>query len=242
MSEDNGHPEKPRPSGKKAREVDIEVGETFDSMDEEELLDAIDGEELEDPDFGEGVGFSSPLEALAADNHKLDKEISELKDRLLRSAAEMENLRRRTQRDVADARSFSIANFARDILSVADNLRRAIDHVDEKDKELPGIKSLIEGIEITERELVGVLEKHGVKQIFPLNEKFNPDLHQAMFEVQNTEVPNNTVCEVAQAGYVIGERSLRPAMVGVAKGGPKKASVVDPQEDEAEAEVPKAAS
>ena len=241
MSEENGHPENSRPSDKKTPEADIKSEESIGTMSEDELLAALEGEESADGTADSGDGFSNPLAALAAENHKLDEEISELKDRLLRSAAEMENLRRRTQKDVADARSFSIANFARDMLSVADNLRRAIDHVEEKDRELPGIKSLVEGIEITERELIGVLEKHGVKQVSPLNEKFNPDLHQAMFEVQNSEVPNNTICEVAQIGYVIGERPLRPAMVGVAKGGPK-ASVAEPQDDNTEEEASKAAT
>ena len=244
MSEQNGHPEKARPSGGNNPQADAKSEDSLDTMSEEELLAAIDGETEEDAPEKEGKGFSNPLEALAAENHKLDEEIAGLKDQLLRSAAEMENLRRRTQKDVADARSFSIAGFARDILSVADNLRRAIDHVEEKDREQPGIKSLIEGVEITERELLGILEKHGVKQISPLNEKFNPDLHQAMFEVQNPEVPHNTVCEVAQVGYVIGERSLRPAMVGVAKGGPKVSaeSAEEQSGEEAEQETPKATS
>ena len=154
----------------------------------------------------------------------------------MRAAAEMENLRRRTQKDVADARAYSIAGFAREMLGVSDNLRRALEHVDEKDKDQSGLKSLVEGVEMTERELLAALEKNGVKKISPLNEKFDPHFHQAMFEVQNPDVPNNTVSEVVQVGFVIGERVLRPAMVGVAKGGPKittvEAEAPEPEEQE----------
>jgi len=135
----------------------------------------------------------------------------------------MENLRRRTQKDVADARAFSISSFARDMLGVSDNLRRALDHVDDAHKEQPGIKTLIECVEMTERELLNNLEKNGVKKLDPKGEKFDANFHQAMFEVPNTEVPNKTVMEVVQVGFVIGERVLRPAMVGVSKGGPKAA-------------------
>lgn len=190
---------------------------TAAEMTEDEILAALEG--ADSPN--EGEGFSNPLEALAAENTRQEEEIASLKDQVLRAAAEMENLRRRTQKDVADARMFSISGFAREMLGVADNLRRALEHVDEADKEHPGLKSLIEGVEMTERELGNALEKNGVKQLNPENERFDPNFHQAMFEVPNTEVPNNTVVQVVQMGYVIGERVLRPAMVGVSKGGPK---------------------
>jgi len=124
-----------------------------------------------------------------------------------------------------------ISGFARDVLGVGDNLRRALEHVDEGDKEQPGLKSLIEGVEMTERELLNVLEKNGVKPLNPANEKFDPNFHQAMFEVPNTEVPNNTVVQVVQAGYVIGGRVLRPAMVGVSKGGPKAPLINDENQE-----------
>lgn len=189
-------------------------------MSEDELLSAIGDQIAAEADSG-APAFGSPLEALAAENEKQEAEIGELKDQALRIAAEMENLRRRTHKDVADARNFSISGFARDMLSVADNLRRAIDHVSEEDRENSGVKTLIEGVEMTERELHNNMEKHGVKKLDPKGEKFDPNFHQAMFEVPNTEVPNNTVMEVIQVGYVIGERMLRPAMVGVSKGGPK---------------------
>ncbi len=163
---------------------------------------------------------------------RLMKENEELKDRALRAAAEMENLRRRTARELHDARSYAMANFARDMLSVSDNLRRAIDAIPAEAKASgdAGFQSLIEGVEITERAMLSALERHGVKKLSPEGEKFDPNFHQAMFEVPNPAVPANTVVQVVQPGYSIGERVLRPAMVGVAKGGPKHASGDAPAE------------
>ena len=225
MSENNEHHENATADKNAASGNAAKDEKNLENMSEEELLSAIEQEAAADKDGGSGSGFSDPLQALAAENDKLDAEIAELKDKILRATAEMENLRRRTQKDVADARAYSIAGFAREMLGVSDNLRRAIEHVDEKDMEQSGLKSLVEGVEMTERELLAALEKNGVKKISPLNEKFDPHFHQAMFEVQNPDVPNNTVSEVVQIGFVIGERVLRPAMVGVAKGGPKISAV-----------------
>jgi molecular chaperone GrpE len=153
----------------------------------------------------------------------LAREAADLKDRLLRSLAEMENLRRRTEKQVDDARVYGIASFARDSLGVADNMRRALDAVTPELRETadPAVKALIEGVELTERELLRVLEKHGVKKLEPLGNKFDPNLHQAMYEVPDPSVPAGTVAQVVQAGYTIGDRVLRPALVAVAKGGAK---------------------
>ncbi|WP_273759781.1 nucleotide exchange factor GrpE [Bartonella sp. ML70XJBT.G] len=160
-----------------------------------------------------------PLIALQGEN-------KELKDQLLRLAADMENLRRRTARDVADARAYSIANFARDMLSVSDNLNRALEAIPEGAKENDaGLKTLAEGVEMTERAMIAALERHGVQKIHPEGQKFDPHFHQAMFEIPNSDVPDNTVQQVVQAGYIIGDRVLRPAIVGVAKGGIKEPSV-----------------
>jgi molecular chaperone GrpE len=150
---------------------------------------------------------------------------TELRDRLLRTLAEMENLRKRTEREVTDARLFGNASFARDILGVADNMRRALDAVSPELRASaePGVKALIDGVELTERELIKVLEKNGVRQFSPRGEKFDPNVHQAMFEVPNASVPAGSVVEVVQPGYMIGERVLRPALVGVSKGGPRSA-------------------
>jgi molecular chaperone GrpE len=157
---------------------------------------------------------------------RLLKENEELKDRALRTAAEMENLRRRTARDVHDARTYAVANFARDMLSVSDNLRRALDAIPAEAKASgdAGFMALIDGVELTERAMLSAMERHGVKKLAPEGEKFDPNFHQAMFEVPNPDVPANTVVQVVQPGYSIGERVLRPAMVGVAKGGPKLAA------------------
>jgi molecular chaperone GrpE len=156
----------------------------------------------------------------------LEAEKTELRDKLLRTLADMENLRRRTEREVADARAYAVTNFARDMLTVSDNVRRAIESVpDEARSAAEGaFKGLIEGIELTERDLLKTLERHGVRKLDPQGQRFDPHLHQAMFEVPNPDVPAGTVAQVVQSGYVIGERVLRPALVGVAKGGPKVAN------------------
>jgi molecular chaperone GrpE len=153
----------------------------------------------------------------------LEAEKADLRDKLLRALADIENMRRRTTREVADARTYGIANFARDMLTVADNFQRAIDSVPAEVRETaePVWKALIEGIEITERDMLKALERHGVKRLDPQGQKFDPNMHQAMFEVPDPSVPSGTVVQVVQTGYSIGDRVLRPALVGVAKGGPK---------------------
>jgi molecular chaperone GrpE len=152
------------------------------------------------------------------------RETAALKDKLLRALAEMENLRRRTEREIADARLYGITSFARDILTVADNMHRALHALDEelREKADSGIKALLDGVELTERELMNVLEKHGVKKLDPAGQKFDPNLHQAMYEVADSSIPAGFVAQVIQAGYVIGDRVLRPALVAVAKSGPKR--------------------
>src|SRR5919198_6299903 len=157
----------------------------------------------------------------------LEKEAADARDKMLRTLAEMENLRKRTAKEVADARVYGITGFARDVLEIADNLQRALDAVpaEAKANADPGLKSLIEGVELTERSLLNALEKHGVKKFDPIGEKFDPNFQQAMFEVPDASVPSGTVVQVMQAGYMIGERVLRPALVAVSKGGPKAAAV-----------------
>ena len=155
----------------------------------------------------------------------LAKEAADARDRMLRTLAEMENLRKRTSREVADARTYGITGFARDVLDIADNLQRALDAVPVEARETadPGLKALIEGVELTERSLLNTLEKNGVKKFDPTGGKFDPNFQQAMFEVPDPSVPSGTVVQVMQAGYMIGERVLRPALVGVSKGGAKAA-------------------
>jgi len=175
-----------------------------------------------------------------ADPDTLLAENSELRDRLLRSMADMENLRRQTEREKADTARYAISNFARDVLTVGDNLKRTVDHVPpEAAADDPALKSFLEGVELTERELLNVLERHGVTRIDPLGARFDPNFHQAMYEVQDANVPEGTVVEVMQAGYAINDRCLRPALVAVAKGGEKPAK---PQTSDDAAHAPRAAN
>ncbi|MHB0770767.1 nucleotide exchange factor GrpE [Bradyrhizobium sp. 5.13L] len=162
----------------------------------------------------------------------LQKEAAEARDRMLRTLAEMENLRKRTAKEVADARLYGITGFARDVLDIADNLQRALDAVpaEARANADAGLKGLIEGVELTERSLHSALEKHGVKKLDPQGQKFDPNFHQAMFEVPDASVPSGTVVQIMQAGYTIGERVLRPALVGVAKGGAKAAPAANNNE------------
>jgi molecular chaperone GrpE len=172
----------------------------------------------------QGPETAAPAESAPADPVAvLAKEASDLKDRLLRTLAEMENLRRRTEKEVADARTYGVTNFARDILAVADNMERAMKALDDeiRQKSDAGVNALLDGLELTERELIKVMEKHGVKKLEPQGQKFDPNLHQAMVELPDASVPAGTVVQVMQPGYTIGDRVLRPALVGIAKGGPK---------------------
>jgi len=169
-------------------------------------------------DGAENIESIDPTAALRQEN-------AELKDRVLRTVAEMENLRKRTEREVNDTRSYAIAGFARDMLSATDALSRALVMLpaDARENGDATTKTLIEGIEMAEREMQRLLAKHGVKPIEAQGEKFDPHKHQAMFEVPDPSHPEGTVVQVVQAGFAIGERILRPAMVGVAKGGPSHA-------------------
>lgn len=162
-----------------------------------------------------------PEEAVPAADEAtaLRAEVSDLKERLARSLAEMENLRKRTAREVSDSRQYAVTSFARDMLNVADNLKRALAAVpaELRSTEQKAVTAFLEGVEVTERGLEQTLAKFGVKPLDPKGEKFNPDFHQAVFEVETADVPPGSVAQVMQAGYVIGDRVLRPAMVGVAK-------------------------
>ncbi|HET7491258.1 MAG TPA: nucleotide exchange factor GrpE [Bradyrhizobium sp.] len=175
-------------------------------------------------------------QAQAAPATALEREHAEMKDRLLRTLAEMENLRKRTEREIADSRLYSVTSFARDLLVVADNMRRALEAVTPELRSTAesGVKALIDGIELTERELLKALEKNGARQFTPQGEKFDPNLHQAMFEIPDATVPAGSVVQVVQPGYMIGDRVLRPALVGVSKGGPKAAPVA-PSNDNTQA-------
>lgn len=164
----------------------------------------------------EATGSPDPISALLAER-------DELKDRLLRTLAEMENLRRRTEKEMADTRAYAMTAFARDMLGVADNLRRALENLPPETASTSdtGLKAMLDGVDLTERDLVKTFERHGVRQIDPKGEKFDPNRHQAMFEAPDPATPKGHVTQVVQIGYSIGERVLRPALVGVSAGGPK---------------------
>ena len=159
----------------------------------------------------------------ATERPSLEPLVVELRDKYLRAVAETENIRKRAERDVADARAYGIAAFARDVLAVADNLARAIESLDPDVQAAADgtLKALLDGVELTRHELHKTLEKHGVRRLEPLGEKFDPNFHQAMFEIPTPELPAGTVAQVMQPGYAIGDRVLRPALVAVAKGGAK---------------------
>lgn len=159
-------------------------------------------------------------EAPAVDVAALQAENADLRDRLLRAAAEMENTRKRAERDKQDASRYATAGFARDMLEVADNLRRALAALKEEELETASesLKGMVEGVEVTERQLLAVFERHGIREITPKpGDRFDPNLHEAMFEVPGTEHPTGSVVHVIQAGYTISDRLLRAARVGVAK-------------------------
>jgi molecular chaperone GrpE len=153
----------------------------------------------------------------------LVREAADYKDKLLRALADMENLRKRTEREVADSRLYGITTFARDILNVADNMHRALNALDVglRERADAGVKALLDGVELTERELLNALEKHGVKKLEPVGQKFDPNMHQAMYEVPDSAAPAGHVVQVIQAGYMIGDRVLRPALVAIAKAASK---------------------
>ena len=170
------------------------------------------------PDGAGGAEEADGAESPWSSDNPLEAEIADLKDKLLRSLAENENQIRRARRDREDATKYAAANFARDMLSVADNMRRAMEAVPETlNKEDEAVKGFLEGIELTERELLTTLERHGIKKISPLGEKFDHDHHEALFEVPTGDAEPGTVMQVVEEGYIIHDRLLRAARVGVAK-------------------------
>jgi len=195
---------------------DIEALEAAEEAEAEALEMA---EALEDAKSKQGNVDEAPLDPVAA----LEIEVADLKDKLLRTMADMENLRRRSEREKAEATLYAATNFARDVLPVGDNLSRALESMNDEARANAdeSVKNLLEGVALTQRELLNTLQKHNIKIIEPMGEKFDPNLHQAMYEVPDPNAVNGTVVTVMQAGYSIGERILRPAMVGVAKSDKK---------------------
>jgi len=154
-------------------------------------------------------------------------EAARLKDQLLRALAETENSRRRAQKELDDTRKYAVSNFAKEMLGVADNFRRALESVPKDVKGNEALKNLVTGIEATERQLLSALERFGIKKIEPLGQPFDPNFHRVMMEMQDTDRPPGTVLQVLQPGYVIHDRLLREALVAVSKGGTPGSQKVD---------------
>ena len=199
----------------KNKDVELDEGTVEEETSQEEPVDLQNDEEGE---------VNEPSKSL----DELEAKISELKDQLLRTVADSENLRKRLEREKEQTRKFGIANFAKDLLSIADNLGRALDAAPTKeDVEDQALENLVLGIQMTEQELQKAFENNNVRKIDPLGEKFDYNFHQAMFEVEETDKEPGIVVQVLQPGYAIDDRILRPAMVGVAaaKGGKKNIAV-----------------
>ncbi|MFP6744042.1 MAG: nucleotide exchange factor GrpE, partial [Alphaproteobacteria bacterium] len=202
MNQDKKTPEAPDtvPIGT----IDATPDETIDEAEDDTVVEA----------FAAG---DAAEESTEDEVERLADEVAELNDKLLRAVAETENLRRRTTREREETSKYAVTGFARDLLSVADNLRRALDSLSDEIRGDEALGGLISGVEMTERELLNAFERHGIKCIDPEGEKFDHNFHQAMFEVESTGQPAGTIVQVMEPGYVIAERLLRPAMVGIAK-------------------------
>ncbi len=171
-----------------------------------------------------GEGARTVQDVIAA----LQAESADFRDKWLRAQAELENLRKRAEREKEDASKYAISRLAHDIVNIGDNFQRAIDAVPAAAAaDDPALKSLLDGVRIIERELLNALERYGIKRMQPMNEAFNPHLHQAVMEVPLLDIAAGLVVQVFQPGYTIEDRVLRPAMVGVSKGGPRLPSPVD---------------
>ncbi len=165
----------------------------------------------------QGGGEADPFLVL----QRLQQENGDLKDKLLRTLAEMENLRRRTEKEVGDAKLYGVTSFARDMLTFVDNLRRVVENIPADVRESPAAATLVEGLELTERDFLSRLARHGVKRLEAQGAKFDPNRHEALYEVPDESVPAGTVMQVMEDGYVIGDRVLRPAKVAISRGSPK---------------------
>lgn len=207
MGEQDKTPENESPEGEAQAEQETPAGE----------------ETTEEIEAAEPAAEAQPAEAEPApvEEKRPEDEIAELKDKLLRALAENENTIRRARKEREDTAKFAAANMARDVLTVADNLRRALDTISDELRDADGpAKGLIDGVQLTERELMATMERHGIKKIDPMGQKFDHNFHEAMFEVPTADAEPGTVVQVLQAGYVIHERLLRAAQVGIAKALP----------------------
>ena len=195
-----------------------EDAENEDTPPDSEAPEETAAEEGEETETGAEETGEEAVEELTP-----EQQVEELNDKLLRALAEAENVRRRAEREKSDAAKYAITNFAREVLGVADNMERAMASVDsEARKKDPALEQLMVGLEMTEREMLSTFERFGIKPIEAMGEKFDHNLHEAMFELDDTSKPAGTVMQVVEAGYLLNDRLLRPAKVGVSKGGPKE--------------------
>ena len=214
---DRDEAEAPEPAAAEGGDDEAEAAGVEAAAAEEEAIVA-DAAPAEAADAAEAEAEAGAPEPTGAEEE--EDALGELRERLLRTMAELENTRRRGEREREETAKYAIAGFARSVLTVADNLRRAIASVPEEARESEALKPLLAGVEMTERELLRAFERHGIKAVEPLGEKFDHNFHQAMFEVESDGQPPGTVVQVMETGYVIADRLLRPAMVGIAKARP----------------------
>lgn len=206
---------KPEENNPRSEEQHSDIPEDHENI---ENLETLEDSLPEDYDTAEQADAVS-----AAEIENLKAENADLKDRLLRAIAETDNIRKRGEKERGDTAKFAVSNFARQLIAVADNLRRALDAVpEEKKAEDDFIKGLMEGVEATEREMLRAFDSAGIKQIDAIDQPFNPNFHEVMFEADMPEKPAGTVIQVLETGYMIHDRLLRPARVGVSKGGEKQ--------------------
>jgi len=233
----------PDPAGKQKDQTDDAAAETAEEIADDILKDGSDDNVWIIPDIGDtGDAAGEAGEDATLTYEELQASVAELKDHLLRALADTENTRRRAEREKTDTAKYAATNMARAVLGVADNLSRALATVSEEAKEADEeLKNLCVGIELTETEMVNAFEQFGIVPIEAMGRKFDHNFHQAMFEIEDPDLPAGTVVQEVQRGYVIHDRLLRPAMVGVSKGGPKASAPTDAPAD-APAETPAAAA
>ena len=190
-----------------------------DNIKEETILDEEKTDDAQSNETNESVEDSNENNSDSPENiiEKLNEEIQDLKDQRLRGAAELENFRKRAEKDQADALKYGVSNFAKEIINIKDNVERAQSSISEDVRSNDAVKSIVEGLDMIAQSAVATFEKIGIKKIESLNEKFDHNLHQAMMEIENNEVEPGTIVQELISGYTLHDRLLRPAMVGVSK-------------------------
>jgi molecular chaperone GrpE len=190
-----------------------------DNIKEETILDEKKTDDAQSNETNESAEDSNENNSDSPENiiEKLNEEIQDLKDQRLRAAAELENLRKRAEKDQADALKYGVSNFAKEIINIKDNVERAQSSISEDVRSNDAVKSIVEGLDMIAQSAVATFEKIGIKKIESLNEKFDHNLHQAMMEIENNEVEPGTIVQELISGYTLHDRLLRPAMVGVSK-------------------------